>query len=56
VLFCVYLVLPWSSGRPIEQYQIAGVLLAVGLVLWVATWFTGGRERSRKVVEDERVL
>jgi APA family basic amino acid/polyamine antiporter len=31
-------VLPWSSGRPIEQYQIAGVLLAVGVLLWALTW------------------
>ncbi|WP_411699943.1 APC family permease [Conyzicola sp.] len=37
-LACAYLVLPWSSGRPVEQYQIAGVLLAIGVVLWVLTW------------------
>ncbi|MGW4965676.1 APC family permease [Nonomuraea sp. NPDC004186] len=36
---CVYLVLPWSSGRPSGQYEIAGVLLALGLVLWVLTWY-----------------
>jgi APA family basic amino acid/polyamine antiporter len=34
VLVCVYLVLPWSSGRPAEQYEIAGVLLGIGVVLW----------------------
>jgi amino acid transporter len=34
VIVCVYLVLPWSSGRPVEQYEIAGVLLGVGVVLW----------------------
>ena len=55
VAFCLYLVLP-TSGRPVEQYQIAGILLGVGLVLWAVTWLTGGRQRSREVVESERVL
>jgi APA family basic amino acid/polyamine antiporter len=36
---CLYLVLPWSSGRPGDQYRIAGVLLLIGVVLWAATWF-----------------
>jgi APA family basic amino acid/polyamine antiporter len=34
---CLYLVLPWTSGRPVEQYQIAGVLLLLGIVLWAVT-------------------
>ncbi|WP_432544341.1 APC family permease [Kineococcus sp. SYSU DK002] len=34
---CAYLVLPWTSGRALEQYRIAGVLVAVGVVLWVVT-------------------
>jgi amino acid transporter len=34
---CVYLVLPWTSGRELEEYGIAGVLLVVGLLLWVVT-------------------
>src|SRR4051812_8180111 len=33
-LVCVYLVLPWTSGRDIEQYAIAGALLALRIVLW----------------------
>ncbi|MEV5891376.1 APC family permease [Nonomuraea fuscirosea] len=37
---CLYLVLPWSSGRPVGQYQIAGVLLAIGVVLWLLTWLS----------------
>ncbi|MER6913304.1 APC family permease [Streptomyces sp. NPDC000594] len=41
---CLYLVLPWSSGRPGEQYRIAGVLLLIGVVLWVVTWFTRRRK------------
>ncbi|MFE4054000.1 APC family permease [Streptomyces sp. YIM B13518] len=37
-LTCLYLVLPWSSGRPADQYRIAGVLLLIGVVLWAITW------------------
>ncbi|MGW3342118.1 APC family permease [Nonomuraea rubra] len=43
---CLYLVLPWSSGRPAGQYQIAGVLLAIGLVLWLVTWAARRRESA----------
>ncbi|WP_262379669.1 APC family permease [Nonomuraea sp. PA05] len=45
---CLYLVLPWSSGRPSGQYQIAGVLLAIGLVLWAVTWFARRREEANR--------
>jgi basic amino acid/polyamine antiporter, APA family len=38
VIACIYLVLPWTSGRPSAQYGIAGVLLVVGVVLWAVTW------------------
>ncbi|MEU6728773.1 APC family permease [Nonomuraea wenchangensis] len=34
---CLYLVLPWSSGRPAGQYEIAGVLLVLGVALWLVT-------------------
>ncbi|GHG94164.1 APC family permease [Streptomyces rubradiris] len=37
---CVYLVLPWSSARPADQYRVAGVLLLVGVALWAITWLT----------------
>ena len=37
-IVCVYLVLP-LSGRPVDQYQIAGALLVIGVVLWAITWF-----------------
>jgi APA family basic amino acid/polyamine antiporter len=36
-LCCAYLVGPWT-GRAPEQYTIAGVLLAIGVGLWVVTW------------------
>ncbi len=35
---CVFLVTP-LSGRPVDQYQIAGALLVLGVVLWAITWF-----------------
>ena len=37
-LTCAYMVGPWT-GRAVVQYQIAGWVLAVGLVLWAVTWF-----------------
>lgn len=38
VIACVYLVLPWTSGRDIAQYGIAGVLLIIGIALWAVTF------------------
>jgi amino acid transporter len=35
-LSCAFLATPWA-GRPTEQYRIAGVLLAIGVVLWLVT-------------------
>jgi APA family basic amino acid/polyamine antiporter len=35
-LACGFLATPWA-GRPTEQYRIAGVLLAIGVVLWGVT-------------------
>ncbi|MET9020919.1 APC family permease [Actinopolymorpha sp. NPDC004070] len=37
IVCCAYLATPWS-GRDPQEYAIAGVLLAIGLVLWFATW------------------
>jgi hypothetical protein len=31
---CVYLVSP-LSGRPAQDYRVAGILLAVGVLLWL---------------------
>ena len=33
---CAFLATPWAD-RPAVQYQIAGVLLAIGVVLWLVT-------------------
>lgn len=52
---CVYFVLPWSSGRPIEQYEIAAALLALGVVLWFVTWVFGRKSaRVAKSAEGAR--
>ena len=32
-LACAYLVGPWT-GRATEQYKVAGILIAIGVVLW----------------------
>lgn len=48
VVTCVWLVVPFSSGRDPQQYQIAGALLALGVLLWVVTWFTHGRKQAEK--------
>lgn len=41
-----FLVGPWS-GRDPEEYRIAGVLLVVGVLLWVLTYF-GHHRRGRR--------
>lgn len=51
-VFCIYLVLPMTSGRPFEQYQIALGLIAIGVLLWAATYIdrrVRGYERSARV-------
>jgi basic amino acid/polyamine antiporter, APA family len=43
-LLCGYLVTP-LSGRPPGDYLLAGVLLAIGIMLWLVNWlFVGRRE------------
>jgi len=57
-VFCVLLVLPWTSGRAIEQYGIAGILLVLGVVLWAVTFIdrrVRGYERSAVVDDFENV-
>jgi len=48
VITCLWLVLPFSSGRDPQQYEIAGALLALGILLWIVTWFTHGRKQAEK--------
>lgn len=52
---CAYMVGPWTGRNP-AQYTIAGVLLAIGVVLWAITWFLNRALYARKTyvrdVED----
>ena len=52
-LACAYLVLPWTSGRAIEQYEIAGVLLALGVVLWAINAVVNRATKSRREAIEE---
>ncbi len=49
---CAYLVLPWTSGRDPEQYRIAGILVALGVVLWGITYVW--KRRSTQQVDVRR--
>jgi len=49
---CAYLVLPFSSGRPVEQYQIAGALLVLGVLLWGVTYLANRMSGRRAAVMD----
>ncbi|WP_030528977.1 APC family permease [Phycicoccus jejuensis] len=44
---CAFFVGPWT-GRDGLQYQIAGWLLAIGVVLWAVTWFANRAIRGKK--------
>ena len=48
---CAFLAGPWT-GRAIVQYQIAGVLIAIGIVLWVITMLVN-RSLGVKPAEPE---
>ncbi|HEY1133662.1 MAG TPA: APC family permease [Nocardioides sp.] len=56
-LLCAYLVGPWARvEEQYIQYEIAGALLVIGVVLWAVTWFTNRALRSERTgfrdVED----
>jgi amino acid transporter len=42
IVLCGFLATP-LSGRPLEQFVIAGILLAVGVVLWVVNYLVVGK-------------
>ncbi len=46
-LCTLYLVGPWTGRNP-QQYQIAGVLLAIGVGLWLLTWIINRAIYARK--------
>ena len=46
-LLCAFLAGPWV-GRNVIQYQIAGGLMAIGIVLWLVTWLINRRTNTRE--------
>jgi APA family basic amino acid/polyamine antiporter len=44
-LLCAFLAGPWV-GRNVIQYQIAGGLMAIGVLLWVITWLVNRRTNA----------
>ena len=46
-LCCAYLVTP-LTGRETEIYQVAAILLLIGVVLWAITWFSNRAVRSER--------
>lgn len=56
VVTCAFFVTP-LAGRPVVEYQIAGVLLLIGVALWVLTFLHRRRTgRSTPRVDDPRRL
>lgn len=51
-LSCGYLVGPWT-GRDTEQYEVAGWLLGLGIVLWVITWVVNRAVYGRRTFVRE---
>lgn len=51
-LACGFLVGPWT-GRDSFQYVIAGILLAIGVVLWLITWLFNRAIYGRKTYVKE---
>ena len=48
-LTCAFLAGPWArSDEQQEQYKIAGLLMAIGLVLWAVTWLVNRGSRAQK--------
>jgi APA family basic amino acid/polyamine antiporter len=48
---CLYLVIPGTSGRAFVQYETAGLLVIIGIVLWAVTWVAQGRERRERAAQ-----
>jgi amino acid transporter len=44
-LLCAFLAGPWV-GRNIIQYQVAGGLMAIGILLWLVTWLINRRTNT----------
>ncbi|KQS66860.1 APC family permease [Modestobacter sp. Leaf380] len=51
-LACAFLATPWA-GRPVVQYQIAGVLLLIGVALWAVTVVVDRRTGTTAALDPE---
>ena len=54
-IFCAYLVGPWTGREP-EQDAIAGILLGIGVVLWLVNYLIDRRIYGRGVIERPEAL
>ncbi len=45
---CIFLIVPQVADRDSIQYQIAGGLIAIGIVLWAITWIVNRGARAKK--------
>jgi amino acid transporter len=45
---CIFLIVPQVADRDSIQYQIAGGLIAIGIVLWAITWVVNRGARAQK--------
>jgi amino acid transporter len=50
-LLCAFLAGPWV-GRNVIQYQIAGGLMAIGVVLWFVTWLINRKTHHEGRLEE----
>ncbi|MCK1512234.1 APC family permease [Bradyrhizobium sp. 190] len=50
-VFCAFLTGPWT-GRAVVQYHVAGVLLGVGIVLWLVTIMVNRRTGVKRAEPD----
>ncbi|MEQ4549325.1 MAG: amino acid permease, partial [Nocardioides kribbensis] len=46
-VLCAFLIGPWVD-RDVLQYQIALVLLLIGVALWLLTWFVNRGVRAKR--------
>ena len=56
VVACLFLAGPWARSRDMwVQYEIAGGMLAVGVVLWAVTWFANRSSGRRGEVDASKL-
>ena len=53
-LTCAFLAGPWTGRDPV-QYKIAGVLIGLGIALWVVTVLVNRATGVKAAEPDERI-